>query len=268
LLYPLTSLTGTRRGEPRKRYRLADVSVVRLVIAVAVVVLLARSAQVAWRNRGLAVAVWRRIRPHHVVGSVGLLIVVLTFAVGLMTLVPVTQYGLGSVVGLTGNAVFAPVEEAAQRSGSPDLLQGDTAGSSWWLTAAVGVFLTALLAMFPWLAYAEERTFRWGLERATLGRELFVALRFGLIHLVMLIPIAAALAIAVAGFFYGRVYRRAYVREVAGVTVELDPWGNPVIGGPSPAEVRSRAVLASTVWHTSFNSLIVVLVIIGLVLGI
>ena len=39
-----------------------------------------------------------------------------------MTLVPVTQYGLGTLVGLTGNAVFAPVEEAAVRSGSPGAL--------------------------------------------------------------------------------------------------------------------------------------------------
>lgn len=243
-------------------------SAARLVIAAVIVVLLVQSGRLAWRNRTLAVAVWRRIRPQHVLGSLALLALVLGVAVALMSVVPVTQYGLGSLVGLTGNAVFAPVEEAAQRSGSPGLLTGDPSGASWWLRAGVGAFLAALLALFPWLAYSEERTFRWGLERATLGREMFVALRFGLVHLVMLIPLAAALAIGVAGFFYGRVYRRAYLREVAHVTVEVGPTGAPVIGGPTPAEVRSRAVLASTVWHTTFNSLIVVLVAVGLLLGI
>ncbi len=109
----------------------------------------------------------------------------------------------------------------------------------------------------------EERTFREGLEDAGPLREAWTALRFGLIHLVMLIPIAAALAIAVAGFIYGRIYRRRH-RKAAARTEEVEgPFGFPVTVAPSPARVRGEAVLEATVWHTTFNSLIVVLVYLG-----
>lgn len=234
--------------------------ILRLIVALAVVVLLGRAARPAWRNRGLALAVWRRIGLRHVLGCLALLVVVLGTAVGLLALVPVTGYGLGSLIGLSGNAVFAPLEEVTVRAGGPD---GTTGGPGWGLLAATGGFLGLLLVMFPWLAYVEERVFREGLETAGPGREAWVALRFGLLHLVMLIPVAAALAVGVAGLFYGRVYRVTYARVAA----------NQMLAGSSAVAVatgatrqaRQEAVLAATVWHTTFNSLIVVLVLAGVV---
>lgn len=232
--------------------------ILRLLVAAAVVVLLGRAARPAWRNRGLAVAVWRRIRPSHVLGCIGLLVVVLGTAVGLLTFVPVTGYGLGSLIGLSGNAVFAPLEELTVRAGVP----GGSREPQWALLAVTGGFLGLLLVLFPWLAYVEERVFREGLETAGPGREAWAALRFGLLHLVMLIPVAAALAVGVAGFFYGRVYRATYARVAAdrmlagsdGAAVAID----------APRRARDEAVLAATVWHTTFNSLIVALVLAGL----
>lgn len=232
--------------------------ILRLLVALAVVVLLGRAARPAWRNRELALAVWRRIRPRHVLGCLALLVVVLGTAVGLLAFVPVTGYGLGSLIGLSGNAVFAPLEEVTVRAGGPG---GSSGGADWALLAATGGFLGLLLAMFPWLAYVEERVFREGLETAGPGREAGVALRFGLVHLVMLIPVAAALAVGVAGFFYGRVYRRTYAKVAAermlaassGLGVAVD----------ATREAREEAVLAATVWHTTFNSLIVALVLVS-----
>ena len=220
----------------------------RLAVAVVIIVLLARSARVAWGNRGLAVTVWRRIRVRHVLGSVGLIAVVLTVTVGLLTYVPVTGYGLGTLIGLTGNAVFAPVEEAAIRAGAgtPDADPVIEQAVNY----ATVAFMAALLTLFPWLAYVEERVFREGLERVRWPRRVWAALRFGLAHLIMLVPIAAALAIGVAGLWYGRVYVRAF-RRAAGddlLTVE---------------SARRSAVLESTVWHTTFNSVLVVLLIVG-----
>lgn len=241
----------------------------RLAVAGIVLVLLVRAGRVAWRNRAVAVTVWRRVRWHHVVGSLGLLAVVITTLVALVTLVPGADWGLGRLIGLSGNAVFAPLE-AATHSGA-DSGSGNAGTSATWpeVAIAVGVvlFLLALLAMFPWLAYVEERVFREGLEDADLPHQLWAALKFGLIHLVMLIPVGAALAIGVAGFVYGRIYRRAFARAQASTRMEAGPFGVPVVVEPSVRQARSEAVLASTVWHTTFNSLIVLSLLLSFVAG-
>lgn len=247
----------------------------RLVVVAVVLVLLARAAKHAWRNRRLATAVWRRIRPRHVLGSLGLIVLVLTTAAILLEFVPVTRLGVGSLIGLSGNAVFAPLEEVLARGGEGSAATpqaggglGRPAGSmplpSALVVALTAAFLGGLLAMFPWLAYVEERVFREGLESAGPLREGFAALKFGLLHLVMLIPLAAALAIAVAGFAYGRIYRRAYRRAAASTAAVPGPLGFPLDLPPHPARCRHAAVLESTTWHVTFNSLIVVIVVLAL----
>jgi hypothetical protein len=241
----------------------------RIAVAGVILLLLVRAARPAWRNRALAVAVWRRIRLRHVAGCLGLLVVVTGVLGALLHLLPFTRIGVGSLIGLHGNAVFAPLEEASLRTGgngfaAPDALApaaaGPDLGQVLFLAGAVA-FLLGLLLLLPWLAYVEERTFREGLESAGLLRESLTALRFGLIHLVMLIPLAAALAVGVAGFAYGRVYKRTHRRFAAQTEVVEGPFGVPVTVAPSPARVRGEAVLEATVWHTTFNSMIVLLVL-------
>jgi hypothetical protein len=237
-------------------------AVINVVIVLVVLAMLARASVAAWRNRSLAVTVWRRVRPRHVVGSVGLILLVLAVAVALATFVPVTQFGLGSLVGIEGNVVFAPVEDVLlEEPPSPPPGGGEPATTEWSRFALVGGFCVLLLLLFPWLAYNEERMFREGLERASAGRQAGVALRFGLTHLLMLIPIAAALAIGVAGFVYGVIYRHAYRRASEAVLV---PAGTQSLIMPSVAAARAEAVLASTVWHTTFNSLLVVLLLVAI----
>ena len=255
-------------------------SVLRLAVAGAIIVLLLRAAHAAWGNRDIAISVWRRIRLRHVAGSLVLLAVVLGVAIGLMTLLPLTGIGVGSLIGLAGNAVFAPVEEAAARSGSMTGPAAETVATAVDLGSLV--FLAALLLLLPWLAYVEERVFREGLEtRSTAGR-LWAALRFGLLHLVMLVPVAAALAISVAGLWYGRVYLRAYERHAGERAPQLLPVGSPAalpaIDAAAPMEgaqrvhrsdlvAQDKAVLEATVWHATFNSTIVVLLIAGFATG-
>lgn len=248
--------------------------IARFAIAATVLALLARAASAAWRHRRVAVAVWRRIRLHHLVGSVALAAVCMTVAVMAATFAPITRFGLGSLVGLHTNAVFAPVEDvilqpppqddrdAADPNGDRDAAGG--AGSARRDTAIdlslITGFCVLLLALFPWLAFVEERTFREGLEHASLGRQAWIALRFGLAHLVMLIPIAAALAIGVAGFAYGLIYRHAYARALTqpiGVAAAMQATRGTA-EATAPSAARSHAVLTSTVWHTTFNSLLVV----------
>lgn len=270
-------------------------TLLRLLIVAWVLVTLVRAGATAWRQRRLVVAVWRRVRLRHLVGCLALLVVVATVAEVLIRTVPGMGWGLGELLGFTGNAVFAPLEEAVSRSGPPP-----ATGPDWTLIGLTSGFLLPLLVMLPWLAFVEEEVFRAGLEDAALPRQLAAATVFGLAHLVMLVPVGAALAVGVAGFVYGSVYRRAYadvgpgkVPEVAlrvfrptrrsaaaahrarlavpvhAPTAASDVGSTPAepSAEPSPERRQAAAVLASTVWHTTFNSMIVVLLWVVIVLG-
>lgn len=245
----------------------------RLAVAALILVLLARTVRPAWQQRDLALRVWGGIRPRHAAGALVLMLAVVSVAVGLITLVPVTGWGLGTPLGLSGNAVFAPLEEVSVRTGGGGLATPAPDGQPLVVLLVTGAFLAGLVLLFPWLAYVEERGFREGLETASLGRQAWIALRFGLLHLVMLIPLAAALAVAVAGFGYGLVYRRAYRRREHRLREELvaAPAPAPLLAAATETRVRALAradaVLESTRWHTTFNSLVVLVVGLALLLG-
>ncbi len=262
-------------------------SVLRLLISGWILFTLARAARAAWRQRDLVVTIWRGIRPRHVLGALALLVGVGVLATVLITLVPGMHLGLGSVVGLDGNAVFAPLEEAAARAGP-----APATGPDWLLIAMTTVFLGGLAVLLPWLAFVEEEVFRAGLEDASLGQELRAAAVFGAAHLVMLVPVGAAVAIGAAGFVYGRIYRRAHGRadgvdvppavasafrptrrSAAAATrarAAQVPPGAEELAAELPGSVglldrrperrQAQAVLASTVWHATFNTTVVVIV--------
>lgn len=264
----------------------------RLLVAGWVVAMLVRASRGAWRQRRLTVAVWRRVRWRHVAGSFALLGVVGTVATVLLTAVPGTSLGLGSLIGASGNAVFLPLEEAVAHAGPVP-----TSGPDWVLIVLVTLFLGVLAALFPWLAFVEEEVFRAGLEDASWPRELATALVFGLAHLVMLVPVGAALAIGVAGVFYGRVYRAAYARtDGRGVPPDVvaayrptrraeaaarrtwerraaedaaeEAATGPVVTVAAPPERRqAEAVLAATVWHATFNTTVVAVLWLAVVLS-
>ena len=262
-------------------------TVLRLAIAGWILVTLGRASRGAWAHRRLITTVWSRIRPWHLAGTAALLFVVVAAASAMIETVPGLSMGLGSLVGTTSNAVFTPLEEAMARTGPP------TAGTiDWALLLLSTAFLLPLAALLPWLAFVEEEVFRAGLEDASVWRELRSALVFGLAHLVMLVPLGAALAVGGAGYAYGRVYRSAYARsdgsEVPGVVLRsfrptrrsraaaerartpqgvLAAAGVGSIEDRSPERRQADAVLASAVWHTTFNTLVVLLVWASLVLA-
>ena len=265
------------------RRTLPIVTLLRLAIAAWILVTLARVARVAWRQRGLAVAVWRGIRPRHVLGGLALLAGVGSVAGVLVALVPGMDLGLGRLVGLTSNAVFAPLEEGlAHAAPAPET------GPDWPLALGATAFLLPLLLLLPWLAFVEEEIFRAGLEDARLGRVAVASLVFGLVHLVMLVPIGAALAIGVAGGFYASVYRRGHAaagpvprvvhanyrptrrarRAVARAHLPSPamPLG-VVTTDPAPEHRQVAGVYAATVWHATFNSLVVLLVWLSLLMA-
>lgn len=71
-----------------------------------------------------------------------------------------------------------------------------------------------LFVLIPYLAYSEEEMFREELYIAPLGKKIAGSFKFGMIHLVMFIPIAAGIALTFAGLvflFAGQAYyRKAY----------------------------------------------------------
>lgn len=244
----------------------------RLLITGWIGIMLLRAGRAAWRQRALSIAVWRRIRWQHVLGSLGLLVVVGTVATTLLTWVPGMSWGLGSLVGTSGNAVFLPLEEAAARAGPVP-----ASGPDWVLIALATLFLGSLVLLFPWLAFVEEEVFRAGLEDAPLRRELATALVFGLVHLTMLVPLGAAFAVAVAGFAYGRAYRAAYARQHGPdappeVAAAYRPTKRAAAAAArstteDPRRLQAGAVLSSTVWHATFNTAVVVVVWLAIVVS-
>lgn len=246
----------------------------RTVIALLVLFLLVRAGLVAWRQRALTRAVWRAVTWRHLVGSIGLLGLVLVTATVLLIAVPGMDVGLGRLVGTTGNAVFTPLEQGLAWTGP-----APPTGTDWALLVGGSTFLGLLALLLPWLAFVEEEVFRAGLEVASWPRVVVASLGFGLLHLIMLVPLAAALAIGVAGFGYAVVYRRAHAthraaRGVApGVAVRtFRPTRRAlavVASSPDPTwqDAQAAGVFQAAVWHTTVNTLIVATVWTTVVLG-
>lgn len=141
--------------------------------------------------------------------------VVVVFLV--LSQVPVLTYGWWTLIGGHGNVVF----------GSTDATRGTVLE---WLVPMV--FIALLIPAMPMFVEAEERRFRFGSEhRSALGRVL-KALEFGLFHLLVGIPIAAALALSLGGWYFTMVYLREY-RKASG-----NPW---------------RATVESTRAHLAYN---------------
>jgi hypothetical protein len=259
------------------------VTVLRLAIVAWILVTLARAGRVAWRQRRLVIAVWRGIRPRHVLGAIAMLTLVASVAGVLVGFVPGMDLGLGRLVGMTSNAVFAPLEEGLAHAGpAPET------GPDWALALGASAFLLPLLLLLPWLAFVEEEIFRAGLEHATPARVALASIVFGLVHLVMLVPLGAALAIGVAGGFYARAYRRGHATAAPTPPVVHRAFRptrrarraaararllSPALGvgaapdGPAPEDRQVSGVFAATVWHATFNSLVVLLVWVSLLLA-
>lgn len=246
-------------------------SLPRLLLALLVLGLLGRAARVAWARRDLATAVWGSIRVRHVIGSLALLVVVIGVSVLSATAVPLLARGLGDLFATTGNAVFAPVDVAAEATGAGS---DGASGPNLLFLAAVTAFLGLLAALLPWFAFVEEEVFRAGAETWSLPGRVLAALVFGAAHLVMLVPLAAAVGISVAGFAYGELYRRGVATGQRPAPVALRRAFRPTrrslravrVVADDVVEERAHVrrqvdgLYASTVWHTTFNTTVVTLV--------
>jgi len=157
-------------------------------------------ARQAFRRRSHTVVLLRGVRIRHV-WPVPFVLAAVLAAYGALSLVPPLRFGWWTLLGGQGNVVFGSTEQ--------------TSGTPWEVVVPV-VFVLLLLPALPLLVEAEERRFRAGAEGWTMRRRVVRGLEFGLLHLVVGIPVAAALALAVGGWWFTWVYLRAYRRTRSG----------------------------------------------------
>ena len=167
------------------------------------------------------------LRRRHFLRAPLVLIGVLIVASGLW-LIPPLRFGWWTALGGTGNIV---VGSTSRTEGTPLV----------WLVPAI--FLILLFPALPLFAEREELMFRRGAENWSTARRAWQGLKFGLVHLVMGIPIAVALALSVGGWYFTWAYLRGY-RETGS---------------------QAGAVMESTRTHLAYNS--VILGFVGLVLA-
>src|SRR3954447_7367793 len=182
----------------------------------------ARVAVTAGARRYTAVIV-RGIRWRHVLQAPLALTAVSVTAV-LLFAVPVLRIGWWSAIRGTGSIVTGGTE---QTGGTP---------LAWLIPAA---FLLLLAPALPLFAEREEIVFRSGAEGWTTRHRIWMGLKFGLVHLIMGIPIAVALALSIGGWYFQWCYLRGFRRS-----------------GGDPRE----GVLESTRAHLTYNAEVLPLV--------
>ncbi|MDQ3944619.1 MAG: hypothetical protein M3357_05605 [Actinomycetota bacterium] len=169
------------------------------------------------------------MRAVHFLLAIPVLVAVITTAV-LLLQVPGLSFGWWTAIGGEGNPVFGTARPSAV--GPLD-------------TILPVLFGLLLLLGLPLLVEGEEWIFRRGAERRSRAANLGRAVLFGLVHAVVGVPIAAALALSVGGMYLTWRYLRVWRAT-----------GSPRL-----------ALLESTRAHLAYNLVIVALVLTALALG-
>jgi hypothetical protein len=146
------------------------------------------------RQRTLVIA--RGLRLHHLLLAPLVMTGVLITA-GVLYQIKPLQFGWWTALGGTGNII----------TGSTTRTHGTTLE---WIVPAF--FLSLVFPLLPLFAAREEEMFRLGAENWSTGHRIRRGLEFGLIHLIMGIPIAVALALSVGGWYFTWAYLRGYRR--------------------------------------------------------
>jgi hypothetical protein len=177
------------------------------------------------RRRWLFIVRGLRLR-HFLLAPVVLVGVVLVMV--LLLQIPGMDWGWWTAIGGNGNVIIGSSSRAP----------------GFWGRVLPLVFLVVLLPLLPLLAEREERLFRLGAESWSTGRRVRRSVEFGLVHLVMGIPIGVALALSVGGLYFTWAYLRGY-RE----------------GGGDP----EAGVAESTRAHLAYNLVVLGLAFVALV---
>lgn len=162
-------------------------------IQIGVAALIAMRLPQAFRDRRQLV-VLRGVRLRHLALGARSLATVIVIAA--LLLAPDTPLRLGwwHLIGGSGSLLVGA---------SPDA--GGISGTAQFLMVAC---VSLLLLQLPRLALAEEREFRRGAEKRSRVTNAVWAMKFGLVHLLIGIPIGAAVALGAAGALFGIAYTK------------------------------------------------------------
>lgn len=208
-----------------------------LTIGKAVLVLLA-VASVALpliserRNYEFVWSVWRRFRFKMFFECLGIVTLTIAAAIALWQ-VPGLNYGwINYFFGGGGNMLIKPITEGSD-------------STSISIRLMVPMFFFALAFVLPFLARSEERSFRKGHDEwGSIAKQ---SVKFGLVHCLVGVPLAAGIALIISGLFYGLKYKRAFDRNVATM---------------SYSRAEDEAVIVSTTYHTMYNMIVVTLLLV------
>jgi hypothetical protein len=185
-----------------------------------------------YRNLGYILTIWKRFRFLMLIEVIALMIFVVILIAILSVTIPFLQFGwMNLFVSGGGNLISAPVSAGSQ-------------SSITFVRFLPPLFFLTLIVVLPFFARYEEKLFRYGYEE---WKGIIIqSIKFGLVHLVMGVSLATALAIIFAGLFFGYKYKKAFDKNV--VTKDLD-------------EAREEALLMSTTYHTLYNTVIAIILI-------
>lgn len=198
-------------------------------VQVAVLLLVWRRVLQSLRNPRQRI-VLRGLRPPHFLTAFAIMICTAA-AIGILLSGPAfLRWGWWTALGGNGNVIFGTAQASGQSLSD----------------VILPILIVApLLLSLAWFALQEERIFRRGDESRGIVGRVSRSLVFGLAHLIMGIPIGAAIALGVGGFGFSQVYRRQWHRSRS----------------------RYRSVLASARVHLAYNLIIIVLVATALIIG-
>jgi hypothetical protein len=155
---------------------------------------------------------------------------VLSAVVGMAALllqVPPLRFGWWTALGGLGNPVTGTTDQ--------------TAGTALeWIVPVV--FLLLLLPALPLFALREEELFRLGAEDWSTPRRVAKAVQFGLVHVLIGIPIGVGLALSIGGAYFQWAYLRGFRATGS----------------------RRGALLESARAHTAYNAVVVVVVLVAI----
>lgn len=173
------------------------------------------------------------------VGSIALLL----GTIYLLMKVPGLSWGWWKLLGGSGNAMAG---------------QTGFHGTGWRLMA-LAVPVALALAM-PSLALTEERIFRDGSEQQTWGQRIFRQLKFGLLHSLLAgVPLAAGLALTLAGLYFTQAYLSQVPRSH---TQSQYPDADQVPRATLTAR-RAQALNAAAAAHAIQNWIVLTVVIVA-----
>jgi hypothetical protein len=128
----------------------------------------------------------RGLRARHFLMAPVVLALVVTAAIALLA-VPGLDFGWWTAIGGHGNPVTGGTDRT---TGTP---------LEWMIPAA---FLVLLIPALPLFAEREEQLFREGAEHWSTARRIRRGIEFGLVHAIVGIPIGAALALSISGWYF------------------------------------------------------------------